>query len=70
MCNKGRYLNAFEEYEIYKHIQEAPNDVLNEQLKFKPNQIYDPAISIRKKNKRSSTIDVLPVTMFKKTKTG
>ena len=33
VCNNGRYLNGSEEYEIYKHIQEAPNNILNDQLK-------------------------------------
>ena len=48
VLNKGRYLNALEGYEINKHIQEAPNNVLNDQLKFKSNQTYDTAIYIRR----------------------
>ena len=63
VCNKDQYLNALEEYEIYKHIQEALINFLNDELKFKSNQIYHTAISICKRNKRSSTSDVLPVTM-------
>ena len=62
VCNKYRYQNALEDYEIYKYIQKGPNNDLNDQLKFKSNQIYDTTISIRNRN-RSSTSDVLPVAM-------
>ena len=62
VCNKGRYLNALEEYEIYKHIQIDPDNVLNDQLKFKSNYINDTAIHMKKKNnKQMSNSDMLPV---------
>ena len=61
VCNKGRYLNALVGYDIYKHMQEAFNDVLNDQLEFKSNQIYHTAISLRKRNKRRRPVMCCPL---------
>ena len=30
VCNKGRYLNALEEYKIYKDMRESPNNHLTD----------------------------------------
>lgn len=43
-CNKGRYMYAAEELEIYRGFKNDPNNILNDQLDFKSNQIYDTII--------------------------
>ena len=46
ICKKGRYLNALEEYEIYKahnNIGTKPH-VLNDKLAFKSNVLYNTAL--------------------------
>ena len=38
---KGQLLDALEEFEIYKALRRNKNQVLNEQLSFKSNKLYD-----------------------------
>ena len=35
ICRKGRYMDAVEEFEIYRAFRNNPNNILNEQLAFK-----------------------------------
>ena len=44
LCEKGRLMTAIEEYEIYKHFKINPNILLNDQLQFNSNYLYDTAI--------------------------
>ena len=44
MCKKGRYMNAIEEFEIYRAFKKDPNNILNEQLEFKSHILYDKII--------------------------
>ena len=43
---KDRYMNAIEEFEMYKNFQENSQILLNDQLNFKSNHLYDPALKI------------------------
>lgn len=43
---KGRMLDCLEEFHIYKAMKTEPHNVLNEQVSFKSNAIYNTAISI------------------------
>ena len=43
-CNKGKYMNAYEEFYIYKQYKENPQILLNDQLKFPSNYLFDTAI--------------------------
>lgn len=54
ICTKGRYMNAREEYEIYRAFKYNQENILNEQLDFKSNQLYDTAIDLMKINKREN----------------
>ena len=45
-CTKGRYMNAREEFEIYKENIKNPNLLLNNQLQFHSNYLYDTALEI------------------------
>ena len=45
ICKKGKIMDALEEYEIYKAFKNNEN-LLNEQLKFKNNIIYNTAIKL------------------------
>ena len=51
MCKKGRYMSAVEEFEIYKAFKETNTQkvLLNEQLQFQSNSLYDTAIQIQTK---------------------
>ena len=46
ICNKGQYMNALEEFEIYKAYNNSDTRpfVLNNQLNFKSNALYDTAL--------------------------
>ena len=41
LCNKGRYMNAAEEFEIYKAFKTNQSNVLNDQLDLKSHDLYD-----------------------------
>ena len=45
-CSKGRYMDAWEEYEIYSgHNNPVTHDgILNDKLNFKSNPLYDTAL--------------------------
>ena len=51
ICRKGNYMNAIEEYEIYKAYKNKKTEevILNDQLNFQSNLLYDTAIRIQKK---------------------
>ena len=44
ICKKGRYMDAVEEFEIYRAFINNPNNILNEQLAFKSHTLYDKII--------------------------
>ena len=44
ICNKGRIMSALEEFEIYKASRTQKNLVLNDQLSFNSNSLYDTAL--------------------------
>ena len=46
VCNKGHFLNALEEFEIYKASKVNKEQLLNDQLSFKSNKLYDTALII------------------------
>jgi hypothetical protein len=48
-CSKGRYMNTLEEFEIYKAFRDNSTKphVLNDQLLFKSNVLYDTALKYR-----------------------
>ena len=41
VCSKGHFLNALEEFEIYKASKVNKDQLLNDQLSFKSNKLYD-----------------------------
>ena len=43
-CRKGKYMDALEEYEIYKAVKINSDYVLNDKLTFSHNILYDTAI--------------------------
>lgn len=43
-CVKGRSMNAIEELEIYKEFRHNPYKLLNDQLSFQSNDLYDTAL--------------------------
>ena len=45
-CSKGKLMNAIEEFYIYKEFKTDANRLLNDQLKFDSNHLYDTAINI------------------------
>ena len=45
---KGQLLDALEEFEIYKALRRNKNKVLNEQLSFKSNKLYDTAMKTKR----------------------
>ena len=48
VCNKGAYMNALEEFEIYRAYNDVHSRdfVLNDHLNFKSNPLYDTAINL------------------------
>lgn len=42
-------MNALENYEIYKPTKSKPNDILNEELYFESNILYDTVLAIEPK---------------------
>ena len=52
ICKKGRYMSAVEEFEIYKAFKDTNTKeiLLNEQLQFQSNSLYDTAIQIQTKS--------------------
>ena len=46
-CKKGKYVDALEEYEIYKAAKINRGCVLNNMLAFSSNVLYDTAIRVR-----------------------
>ena len=46
ICSKGQYMNAIEEFEIYRNFKTHPDIILNDQLKFNSHQLYDTAITL------------------------
>lgn len=52
VCNKGKLMDCLEEFHIYKAVKSEPNNILNEQVSFKSNIIYDTAMSIARKTSR------------------
>ena len=50
ICNKGNIMNAFEEFEIYKAFKSESTKILNDQLHFKSNALYNIAININNNN--------------------
>lgn len=51
ICKNGRYMNAIEEFEIYRAFKNNANCILNEQLNFQSNVLYDTAIHINLSDK-------------------
>ena len=49
ICKKGRYMSAVEEFEIYKAFKNKNTKevLLNEQLNFQSNSLYDTAIRLQ-----------------------
>ena len=45
---KGQWLDALEEFEIYKALRMNKSQVLNEQLSSKSNKLYDTAMKINR----------------------
>ena len=46
ICDKkGNYMNALEEYEIYKVLKNNDTPQLNDKLQFKSNALYDTIIN-------------------------
>ena len=43
-CRKGKYMDALEEYEVYKAVKINSDYVLNDKLTFSHNILYDTAI--------------------------
>ena len=43
-CKKGRYMNALEEYEIYKAAKSQKECLLNDMVSFKSNALFDTVI--------------------------
>ena len=54
ICDKGLFMNAVEEFEIYQAFKFESDNVLNEQLDFRSHYLYD---TILNKTKRHSVID-------------
>ena len=48
-CKKGKFMSAIEEFEIYKQTKKDPDKLLNDQLNFNSNQLYDTAIKVSTK---------------------
>ena len=46
ICNKGHLFNALEEFEIYRDSKIHKEQLLNDQLIFKSNTLYDTALKI------------------------
>ena len=46
ICNKGHLLNALEEFEVYKASKVNEEQLLNDQLIFKSNKLYNTALLI------------------------
>ena len=57
VCNKGRYMNAAEEFEIYKDFKTNQNIVLNDQLDFKSHDLYDRFLGAVNISKATSQVD-------------
>jgi hypothetical protein len=55
LCKKGPLLDCLEEFQIYKAIKTEPDNVLNEQVSFRSNIVYDTAISLEKHNRCRGT---------------
>ena len=47
ICNKSQKMNAVEEYYIFKEFKNNPQFLLDDQLKFKSNSLYDTAIAMK-----------------------
>lgn len=45
-CKKGRFMDAMEEFQIYKAFKAHHNHILNEQLNFHSNSLYDTALRL------------------------
>ena len=56
-CNKGAFMDAIEEYEIYYNYKTRPDILLNDKLSFKSNTLYDTAINLDKKKNISMNLD-------------
>ena len=52
VCNKGRYMDAIEEFEIYKAYNNinSRDFILNDHLNFKSNPLYDTALNLLSRN--------------------
>ena len=55
----GKYLDALEEYSIYKAVKYTPHNVLNDKLSFQSNIIYDTAIKVENNTvgRRQTNVD-------------
>ena len=60
ICKNGSYMNAVEEFEIYKAYKNKNTKefLLNEQLNFQSNSLYDTAIRIQNKAVSYTHLDV------------
>ena len=48
-------MSAIEEFEIYKQTKKDPDKLLNDQLNFNSNQLYDTAIKVSTNNRNTNT---------------
>ncbi len=53
VCKKGRYLDCVEEFQIYKAVKTEPDNVLNEQVVFKSNILYNTAMGVLDEDSRN-----------------
>ena len=54
-CKKGKYMNAVEEFFIYVEYQKNPHLLLNDQLNFNTNYLYDTAIKYLNLNNNNNS---------------
>ena len=46
ICKKGRYMDAYEEFEIYKAAKHHPENLLNEKLIIKESLLFNTALKL------------------------
>ena len=56
VCKKGRYMDAAEEFEIYKAHKLYPEHLLNDHLNFHSNALYDTALQVSERLRLASQI--------------
>ena len=58
-CNKGQYMDALEEFEVYKAAKLHKDNLLNDQLLFRSNIVYNTLQRTRRIQKPTDIISEL-----------